>query len=217
MLKLLKKEFALCANPLSLLFLLFAAMVFIPSYPTLVGGFFVTLGIFYSFQNLGESNDILYTALLPIRKVDTVKAKFLFVLLLQIAAFLLFFAAVLVRMFLLSGSDVYAQSALMPPNFAFLGFLLVLFGLYLILFLGGFFKTAYRVGKPFLVYCIVGFIFISLVEVLYHIPGLEGIGAGVGENLTLSLLILAFGVVFYGVAFLLSFQKACRNFESIDL
>ena len=62
--KLLKKELRLTAAPITYFFLTFALMTLIPGYPILVGRFFITLGIFYTFQMARESNDILYTALL---------------------------------------------------------------------------------------------------------------------------------------------------------
>lgn len=217
MLKLLKKEFALCANPLSFVFLAFAAMVFIPSYPTLVGGFFVTLGIFYSFQSLAECNDILYTALLPIRKRDTVTAKFLFVTILQIAAFLLFSVCVCVRTFAMADSAVYSQQTLFPPNFAFLGFVLTVFALFNLIFVGGFFKSGYRIGKPFLLYSFAAFAFICAVEVLYHVPGTQKVSAVYPDDLSVSLLVLALGILLYVGVTIFSYRKACRDFANIDL
>ena len=66
---LLCKELRLTAAPITYVFLAFALMTLIPGYPILVGGFFITLGIFYTFQMARESNDILYTALLPCKKL----------------------------------------------------------------------------------------------------------------------------------------------------
>lgn len=48
--KLLKKELRLTAAPITYFFLAFGLMTLIPGYPILVGGFFITLGIFYTFQ-----------------------------------------------------------------------------------------------------------------------------------------------------------------------
>ena len=48
--KLLHKELRLTAAPITYLFLAFALMTLIPGYPILMGGFFITLGIFYTFQ-----------------------------------------------------------------------------------------------------------------------------------------------------------------------
>ena len=56
---LLIKEIRLASSLLSYLFLLFSLMTLIPGYPIMVGSFFVCLGIFQSFQNARETNDIL--------------------------------------------------------------------------------------------------------------------------------------------------------------
>lgn len=86
--KLLKKELRLTAAPITYFFLAFALMTLIPGYPILVGGFFITLGIFYTFQMARESNDILYTALLPCKKQDVVRAKYTFCVLIELLGWL---------------------------------------------------------------------------------------------------------------------------------
>ena len=67
------KELRLSASVLSYLFIIFGLMFFIPGYPILCGVFFVTLGIFQSFQNARETNDILFSALLPVLKKPPTK------------------------------------------------------------------------------------------------------------------------------------------------
>ena len=57
----LRKEMRLSASVLSYLFISFGFMFFIPGYPILCGVFFVTLGIFQSFQNAREANDIIFS------------------------------------------------------------------------------------------------------------------------------------------------------------
>ena len=78
MLNLLRKEISLDASPLGYLFIAFGLMFLIPGYPILCGAFFVTLGIFQSFQSMREANDMVFSALLPIAKMDAVKGKYLF-------------------------------------------------------------------------------------------------------------------------------------------
>ena len=46
----LKKEMKLSASPLAFIFIAFGLMFFIPGYPILCSAFFVTLGLFHSFQ-----------------------------------------------------------------------------------------------------------------------------------------------------------------------
>lgn len=179
--KLLKKELRLTAAPITYFFLAFALMTLIPGYPILVGGFFITLGIFYTFQMARESNDILYTALLPCKKQDVVRAKYTFCVLIEL-----------------------------------LGWLLILFALFNSVFLGGFFRTAYGLGKPFILYSIAGFAVICLAEALHHFPGMAAMNSQT-EGFGMQLIVLAAGVLFFVGMTALSCRKAQKNFERIDL
>lgn len=77
MFNLLRKEMKLSASFISYLFILFGLMFLIPGYPILCSVFFVTLGIFQSYQNARETNDILFSVLLPVEKKEVVKGKYL--------------------------------------------------------------------------------------------------------------------------------------------
>lgn len=76
---LLYKQLRLVCQPMTLVFCLFGVMLLIPAYPYTVMWFYVMLGLFFSFLNGREQKDVYYSALLPIRKRDTVKANCLFV------------------------------------------------------------------------------------------------------------------------------------------
>ena len=83
---LLYKQLRLVCQPMTLVFCLFGAMLLIPAYPYTVMWFYVMLGLFFSFLNGREQKDVYYSALLPIRKRDTVKANCLFVGLIELLA-----------------------------------------------------------------------------------------------------------------------------------
>lgn len=214
--KLLRKEFRLAAMPLTYFFTAGALFVMIPNYPALVGAFFVCLGIFYSFQSAREANDVLYTALLPLPKKAFVEAKFAFTGVIQAAAFLLFVLFTGIRT-ALGDLPAYRDSALMKPNLAMLGYVLLIYALFNAVFLGGFFKTAYAIGKPFLFFALLTFPAIAAAEVLPHLPGLGFLdGAGDG-GIWLRAAVLFASAVLYAVSFLLTMKKAERRFEKIDL
>ena len=139
----LKKEMTLSASILSYLFIPFGLMFLVPGYPILCGVFFSTLGIFQSFQNAREANDIVFSALLPIAKKDVVKSKYLFSCGIELCSVLLMACATLVRMTVLSDAPVYRNNAMMNANLFALGMALLIFGLFNLIFIGGFFKTAY--------------------------------------------------------------------------
>ena len=211
------KELRLSASPLSYLFILFVLMFFLPGYPILCGVFFVTLGIFYSFQSAREANDIVFSALLPIAKKDVVKGKFLFVCFIEGCALLLMTISTAVRMTVLSESAVYRSNALMNANPFALGVAFFLFGLFNLIFVGGFFKTAYRFARPFVTYIVAAFLTVGAAEALHHFPGLEALNAFGTEHIALQGILLLAGAALFLLMTLLSCRRACRDFEKIDL
>ena len=213
---LLRKEMRLSASVLSYLFIAFALLTLIPGYPILCGAFFVTLGIFHSFQNAREANDIVYSALLPIAKHDVVKGKFQFAVMIEMLGFLVMVILTIVRMTVLSDAEVYRENALMNANLFFLGMSLVVFGLFNLAFIGGFFKTAYKLS-PFIPYIIAVFVVIVIAEAMHHIPGLEAVNAFSFDDIVLQICLLLVGVVLFAVMTYMSYRKSCSNFEIIDL
>lgn len=213
----LKKELTLSASVLSYLFIAFGLMFFIPGYPILCGVFFVTLGIFQSFQNAREANDIVFSALLPIAKKDVVKGKFVFSCFIELCSIILMAIATILRMTVLTDAVAYRNNAMMNANLFALGIALFIFGLFNLIFIGGFFKTAYKFGKPFVIHIVVTFVVIGIGEALHHFPGLEALSAFGFEHFPLQLGLLAFGAVAYIALTVLSYRCACRNFERIDL
>lgn len=214
---LLKKEMQLSALLLTYLFIGFGFMTLVPGYPILCGVFFVCLGIYQSFQSAREANDIIYSALLPVAKRDVVRGKYQFVMFIELCSFALMAVLTILRMTLLSNAAVYRQNFMMNANLFYLGTALVLFGLFNVIFVGGFWKTAYRIGKPFVIYVVVGFLMIGAAETLHHIPGLEALNAFGFEHLGLQLLTMFCGALLYALMTYLSYRKACSDFEKIDL
>lgn len=217
MINILKKEMKLSASVLSYLFIAFGLMFFIPGYPVLCGVFFVTLGIFQSFQNARESNDMVFSALLPIAKRDVVKGKFLFSCFIELCSLALMAVAVILRMTALSEAAVYRNNALMNANLFALGIALLIFGLYNVIFIGGFFKTAYKFGRPFVIYIVVAFLIIGTGEALHHIPGLEVLNAFGFEHFMQQFGLFGAGALCYVLLTLFSYKRACECFERIDL
>lgn len=214
---LLRKEMHLSALLLTYLFIGFGVMALLPGYPILCGVFFITLGIYQSFQSAREANDIVYSALLPVAKHDVVKGKYQFVMLIELCGFAVMMILTIVRMTVLADAPVYRQNALMNANPFYLGMVLLIFGLFNVIFVGVFFKTAYKLGKPFIIYIIVAFLTTGIAEVLHHIPGLGALNAFGFDHIGLQMLLFAAGVLFYLVLTCLAYKKSCENFEKIDL
>lgn len=208
---LLYKEFCLSTSPISYIFIVFSLMVLIPGYPILMGAFFICMGIFQSYQLIRDQNDILYSALLPVRKRDVVTAKYISDAIIQAVGFLIMCALTVLRMTVLSGSPAYTGNVMMPADPVFLAFVLIIFAEFNVIFLGGFFKTAYYFGKPFILFIIASMITVGVGEALHHMPRFP---AG---SLPFQLSVLAFGLVIYTVSSLLSLKASQNRFEKIDL
>lgn len=213
---LLKKEFGFTAISLTYIFLLAAFMAFLPEYPILCAPFFVCLGIFYTFQLGREGNDVLYTALLPVKKTDVVKARYIFVVSLQMLSFVVMALITALRMTVLSDAGAYVENPLMNANLMYLGFVLLIFSAYNTFFVAGYWKDAYRIGVPFLKACIATFVLIFVAESIHFFPGMGAMNTPTGFW-GIQLAIFVFGVIIYVLSTFLSCQSSMKNFEKLDL
>ena len=214
---LLIKEMVLSASVLSYIFVAFGLMFFLPGYPILCGAFFSCLGIYQSFQNAREANDLVFSALLPVSKRDVAAGKICFSCIIELATLLVMAAAMLVRMTALADSPEYRGNALMNANPFALGVAFLVFGLFNLIFIAGFFKTSYKLGKPFVIFIIVAFLVIGIAELLWHIPGFEALNAFGVDNLPLQLGLLAAGALCYTALTAIALKSSAENFEKTDL
>lgn len=214
---LLNKDIRLWASPLAWIFLIAAGMTMLPGYPILMGSFFVCFGVFQSFQSGRENNDILYSVLLPIRKTDVVRSKYSFSVMIQMIGFMFMTVLTIVRMRCMTNSAVYETNALMNATPYYLGFVFLIFAAFNIFFIGGFFKTAYKIGIPFLHFGIATFLIIAVGEILHHLPGMLFLHTQSGEKLDVQLGILSVGAIIYLLGTFLSCKNSMRRFEKLDL
>jgi len=212
---LLKKEMFLTASPKSYIFIAFALMAMIPQYPILLGAFFVCLGIFGSFQSGREAGDIFYTNMLSVAKKDVVKSKYIFTVAIQLTAWIFMLILTVLRMNFLSDVVPYSINSLMNANPAYLGWNLIVFAAFNTVFVGNFFKTAYKIGIPFLFFGICSALLIFLSEALHFFPGMESLNS---THFAFSQLwVLIAGVVLYAAGTLISLKVSIKRFEKIDL
>ena len=101
---LLYKEFKLAMHPICYIFIaLFPLMMLIPSYPLGIGFIYILscYPILFLGANKGQqSNDLLYSTLLPIRKKDIVKARIFTVVIMQVVYMLLMAALLPLAMYI---------------------------------------------------------------------------------------------------------------------
>jgi hypothetical protein len=212
---LLLKEFHLSVHPTSYLFLALASMLLIPNYPYYVAFFYQTLGIFFMFQNGNTTNDIFFSALLPVRKSDVVKARFFSVVILELLQIGFSIPFAILRYVLMADQNMAGMEA----NIALFGLIFMMYGIFNLLFLPTFYKTAYKVGLPFMLACSAMLIFAGAAEVAVNfVPGWKAALDSIDPaSFPQQTLVLVVGILVFGLLSLLAYQKSVDRFERLDL
>lgn len=213
--QLVKKEFILAAHPTGFLFLGLAAMMLIPNYPLTVTFFYPCLGTFFICMTARENRDIFYTMLLPVKKRELVKARFLMCGIFQTAQVLLCIPFCFLRALYPPEGNVVGMDA----NFALLGFGLLLMGLFNIVFFPMHYKDPNKVGVPFLIGSVVMFLGIGIAETLPHIVPFvrDRLDTPLFAFLPEKLLCLLLGAVLYFLLTALACRKSQNSFEALDI
>lgn len=202
------KQFKLVAHPMTFAFLLCGVMLLIPNYPYTVGFFYVTLGIFFMFLNAREQRDNDFSALLPIRKRDTVKCTVLFVTLIEVLS-----VAVSALFVALAGDIAPNRDNLAgtDANLAVLGLGFFVFAVFNGIFLPAFYKTGYKVGASFFKASVGVFLVVGLDVALPHIlPFFDG------QDIR-QLYVLAGGAAIFALVTVLAYRRSATLFERVDL
>ncbi|MDR0928482.1 MAG: ABC-2 transporter permease [Oscillospiraceae bacterium] len=210
---LLYKELRLAAHPNLFVFALLGVLVIVPAYPYGMVFIFGCLAPYITFTYGRETNDIYYTALLPVKKRDIVKGKFMLVALAQAASLLVSLPFAFLRVMLLPGGNPAGIEA----NVAFYGFGLMVYALFNMIFMTAFFKTAYKAGRAFLLAMMPITLLVIAMEVLAHIPALAWMDSVAAGDLLLQLPILLVGLVAYGVGTAAAYRVSAKRFERVDL
>ena len=213
----IRKELTLSTHALQHFFLLFTLLALIPNYLTLMSAFFVCFGIFHSYQLSRESDDMLYSALLPIRKKDVVKAKYLMACLTQCAAFVLSVGTVAIRIKAIGNNPIYFFSPLVTANLYYLAMFLLICGLFNRVFIPGFFRTTVKIGRPFIYFVIASVIVIGLAEAAHHLPGLKWLNGIAGSDLLRQFPVLLCSIALYALLTLWGEKISVRRFDKLDI
>lgn len=223
---LIYKELKLSMHPICYVFIvLFPLMILIPSYPLGIGFIYVLCcyPILFLGANKGQqSNDLLYSTLLPVRKKDIVLARIFTVIFMQVAFMLimsaLFPLATIINQSVSSGGS--SSSSANIPGLGLNSYLLVLaFAIigYAIADLI-FFPIYYKKGKSIVMstlFTIIGFVvYIGVFTIgLPYIPGLD-----VLNNLHIGIQVgaLAGAILISFVLHIVVYKVSSKRLEKVD-
>ena len=215
MTRLLAKELRLALHPTNIIFLALSLLLLIPNYPYLITFFYTSLGIFFLCQNGRENKDIYYSLLLPLRKRDIVQARVLLIVLIELAQVLIAIPAALIRNALPLGSNMVGIDA----NLAFFGFAFIMMGLFNLVFITRYYHDVNKIGGPFVISCVVMFLFIIIIETACHVIPYFRMVFDTPDPLYLApkLAVLLAGSVIFLLLTLLAYRRSAASFERLDL
>ena len=213
-------------HPMVYIFMAFIVMLLIPNYPYLIPCFFVCNGLFYAFQQAVMNNDLNFSAMLPVSKRQTVKAKFISVFIVQLIMLALYALMILIKSKLDPQPNLFLDAC---PTL--IGGALVTFGVFNCVFLSCFFKTGVKAARSFLIASIVTFIWIFAFEGFFVFAGSakEASGLAAWAACTLDcipkepsvwsaqLCAIAVGAIVYALLMLIGYSISARRFERVDL
>lgn len=211
---LLYKQLRLACHPMTPVFCLSGIMLLIPNYPYSVAFFYVTLGLFFTFLNMREQKDIYYSALLPLRKRDTVRAAVAFTVLVELLSVVITALFCLLSAKLQPGKD---NAVGMDANLMLLGAGFVLYGVFNLVFFICLYRSGYKVGAAYLKANLALWPMMLLAEALPHFLSLMWLNrVDVRANLR-QIPILLFGIAVFAVLTILAYRRSARLYERVDL
>ena len=220
---LLYKEFKLAMHPICYLFIaLFPLMILIPSYPLAIGFIYVLscYPILFLGANKGQqSNDLLYSTLLPVRKKDIVLARMVTVAIMQFA-FIAIMSALYPLAVLINKNIPGASNPGLTLNgyVSILGIAIVGYAIADLVF----FPIYYKHGKSIVMstlLMILGFVvYLGIFTIgLPYVPGLEGYkkflcDSGIGYQ----FIVLGGTLVIYAALHIVVYIISAKRLEKVD-
>lgn len=216
------KEMKLAMHPICYVFIAaFPFMILIPSYPLAIGFIYVLTcyPILFLGANKGQqSNDLLYSTLLPVRKKDIVMARIITCAIMQFA-----FIAIMSCLYPLAVliNNNIPDSTI--PGIGLNGYVSVLaiaivgFALADLIF----FPIYYKKGKSIVLstlMTILGFLFyLSIFTIgLPYVPGLEGYTKVLCGHLGIQFGILGGAIIIYVLIHWLVYRISAKRLEKVD-
>ena len=210
---LLYKEMRLVAHPTSIVFAFLGCLVLVPSYPYSVIFMFGCLAPYITFLNARETNDVWYTAVLPVTKRESVLGKCLLVVFFQLFQLLFSIPFTLSR----NAMNIANNPVGLDATVAWYGFGLILYAVFDLVFLTTFYKSGYRVGKSFILAAIPMVFLMVAIEATAHIPVLVWLDSNQPAYIRMQVLILIAGVICFTVFMVLAYQISVKRFTNVDM
>lgn len=208
----LYKEFRLTISPLFYLFLLFGALLLIPQWPYLIALMYLFfMAVPNIFTTSKAQGDIDFSASLPVRRGDIVRARIMSIVILEVLQVIVaaIFGAINIVLYPWG-------NFLMDTNAAFFGIVFVMYGIHNAILFPMFYKTAYKIGIPTFAAIAVAVLFAGAVETFIQLVPFLRVLDGV-VNTWVHYAALAGGIVIFVLLNLLAAKISVKRFERVNI
>ncbi len=223
---LIYKEFKLAMHPICYIFIfLFPFMILIPSYP--LGVAFIYVLACYPVLFLGankgqQSNDLLFSTLLPVRKKDVVFARIITVFFMQFATILMMsilypLAFYVQEMLIASGEELVNAGIGLDGFISLIAIALIAFSISDLTFFPIYYKKGKSIVLSTISTIIVFTIFIFIFSViLFYIPGMEWYVNIVSGEIWIQVILLIASLIIYVLLHYLVYHISSKRLEKVD-
>ncbi len=184
-------------------------LFFIPGWIyTLVFMYFFWISVPQIFSAYINQKDYDFISMLPVSKKDVVVSKSLAIYFIELLHIV--FAVI----FVIIHNAIYGSwNLFLDPNIAFFGVGFLLFGIFNIVFLPAYFKTAYFFGKPLIIGSIVTLIYGFLIE--FGAIRFEWVRTILEGSIQTQIIVLLAGIVLCAILSLIAIKVSIKKYESI--
>jgi ABC-2 type transport system permease protein len=212
---LLNKEFRLVISPLFFLITLFGVLLLIPQWVFFLAPMYL---LFIAMPNIilaaRAQKDIEFTALLPVRKSDTVRARVLAIALLQVAQIFVvaIFAALNIILY-------HTGNFFIDTNVAYIGCVFAMYGVFNVIFFPMLYKTAYKFAVPLIVALIFTIVFAAGIEFLVvAVPATARVLDGISRDALIGQIpVLVCGIAAFILLTWISIRASIKRFSKVNL
>lgn len=209
---LLYKELTLNINKFFFILpILLGALFMIPNWIfTFVFMYFIWITVPQIFSAYSSQRDYSFISMLPVKKKDVVTSKVFAIFTLELVH--LVFGAVFAIIHIL----VYGSwNFMMDINLSLFAVVIATFGIFNVIFLPQYFRTAYKFGKPLIIGAVVTVLIVGFFEfAAIKIPFVYNITES--SNGLTQLLVLLSGIVIASVLSFIALKRSIKNYELIS-
>ncbi len=212
---LIHKELRLSTHPALLSFLLLPALVLLPQWLYYIAFIYVYILIMIIAQTDKANNDLIFTALLPVRKRDIVTARTCVIVGWELAYIVVAAVCTVVRLWFYPMDNTVSMNA----NLAFYGTAFLMYAIFNAIYVPGSYKRPYRMLWPLLGGSLISLVFTAAVNtVVVAVPAVAGLfNDRTWGHLPYQLAAFVVGLAAFAGATLWANKKAAANLEMVDL